>query len=125
MGKFVIRQTEKGCRFNLKAGNGQVIATSQLYASLATCKKGIASVRACAPAAGVEDQTKDEFEKIKHPKFEVYTDKAGEYRFRLRAKNGQNIAASEGYVSLASCLNGIESVKKNAPEATIEMEEAE
>lgn len=123
MGKFVIRQTEKGCRFNLKASNGQVIATSQMYASPATCKKGIASVRACAPVAGIEDQTKEGFETLKHPKFEVYLDKAGEYRFRLKAKNGQNIAASEGYVALTSCLNGIESVKKNAPESPIEMEE--
>ncbi|WP_371378569.1 YegP family protein [Thalassotalea aquiviva] len=49
-------------------------------------------------------------------KFEVYRDKANEYRFRLKASNGQNILASEGYKAKASCLNGIESVKKNAPE---------
>ncbi len=48
-------------------------------------------------------------------KFEIYTDKAGEYRFRLNASNGQNILASEGYKAKASCTNGIESVKKNAP----------
>ena len=47
-------------------------------------------------------------------KFEVYQDKAGEYRFRLKASNGQNILASEGYKSKASCLNGVESVKTNA-----------
>ncbi|MFA7448447.1 MAG: YegP family protein [Weeksellaceae bacterium] len=46
--------------------------------------------------------------------FEMYTDKAGEFRFRLKAKNGQNILASEGYTQKANCLNGIESVKKNA-----------
>ena len=56
------------------------------------------------------------------PKFEVYTDKAGEFRFRLKAKNGQIIATSEGYKKKPSCLNGIESVKKNAPEASIETE---
>lgn len=48
-------------------------------------------------------------------KFEIYTDKAGEFRFRLKAGNGQTILASEGYKAKASCLNGIESVKKNAP----------
>lgn len=48
-------------------------------------------------------------------KFEIYTDKAGEYRFRLKASNGQTILASEGYKTKASCLNGVESVKKNAP----------
>ena len=49
-------------------------------------------------------------------KFEVYTDKAGEFRFRLKASNGQTILASEGYKAKAGCANGIESVKKNAPD---------
>lgn len=47
-------------------------------------------------------------------KFEIYTDKAGEFRFRLKASNGQTILASEGYKAKAGCNNGIESVKKNA-----------
>jgi len=50
----------------------------------------------------------------------VYTDKAGEIRFRLKATNGQIIAVSEGYKAMKSCLNGIESVKKNAVDAKIE-----
>ena len=49
-------------------------------------------------------------------KFEIYEDKAGEFRFRLKASNGQNILSSEGYKAKASCINGIESVKTNAPE---------
>jgi len=49
-------------------------------------------------------------------KFEVYQDKAGEFRFRLKAGNGENILSSEGYTSKASCLNGVESVQKNAPD---------
>jgi len=48
-------------------------------------------------------------------KFEIYNDKRGEFRFRLKAGNGQNILASEGYTSKSSCNNGIESVKTNAP----------
>jgi len=51
-------------------------------------------------------------------KFELYKDKAGEYRFRLKASNGQSILASEGYTSKASAENGIESVKKNAADST-------
>lgn len=47
-------------------------------------------------------------------KFEVYKDKAGEFRFRLKAANGQTILSSEGYGSKTSCMNGIESVKKNS-----------
>ena len=47
-------------------------------------------------------------------KFECYKDKAGEYRFRLKAGNGETILASEGYAAKASCMNGIESVRKNA-----------
>ena len=49
-------------------------------------------------------------------KFEIYQDKAGEYWFRLKASNGQNILASEGYKAKSGCTNGIESVKKNAPD---------
>ena len=119
MGKFVIRKTNTGFVFNLKAGNGEVIATSEVYESMAACKNGVASVAKNAPAAAVEDQTVEGFETAKHPKFEVYEDKAGEFRFRLKATNGQIIAASEGYKAKASCLNGVESVKKNAPEAEV------
>ncbi|MBQ9264627.1 MAG: YegP family protein [Clostridia bacterium] len=124
MGKFVIREKNGKYSFRLKAGNGEVIAASQMYKSLQTCKAGINSVRNNAPIANLEDQTKEGYEVQKHPKFEVYTDKAGEIRFRLKAKNGQIIAASEGYTVLKSCLNGIESVRKNAVDAKEEMEEA-
>ena len=53
------------------------------------------------------------------PKFETYTDKAGKFRFRLVAANGETIAVSEAYNSKDGCTNGIESVKKNAPIAKI------
>ena len=117
MGKFVIRETNTGVKFDLKAGNGEVIATSEVYTTEAACKNGIASVQKNDPVANVENQTVEGYAEEKHPKFEVYTDKAGEYRFRLKATNGQVIAVSEGYKALAGCMNGIESVKKNAPEA--------
>ena len=120
MGKFVIRKTNTGIKFDLKAGNGEVIATSEVYASKASCMKGVASVQKNAPVAAVEDQTAEGFATEKNPKFEVYTDKAGEFRFRLKATNGQVIATSEGYKAIASCLNGVESVKKNAVDAKIE-----
>ena len=119
MGKFVIRRTNTGIKFDLKAGNGEVIATSEVYSSEETCRKGIASVRKNAPAAAVEDQTVEGFAQEKHPKFEVYSDKAGEFRFRLKATNGQIIAVGEGYKAKAGCLNGIASVQKNAPDAEI------
>ncbi len=119
MGKFVIKHTKTGVKFDLKAGNGEVIATSEVYSSLDACKAGIESVRKNAPIAAVEDQTVEGFATEKNPKFEIYVDKAGEFRFRLTAKNGQTIAVSEGYKALASCKNGVESVKKNAPDAEI------
>ena len=118
MGKFVIRKTDTGIKFDLKAGNGEVICTSQVYASDDSCKNGIEAVRkACI--GEIEDQTVEGFAEVKHPKFEVYTDKAGEFRFRLKARNGEIVAASEGYKTKVSCLNGIESIKKNAPEADV------
>lgn len=119
MGKFVIKETKTGVKFDLKASNGEVIATSEVYNSEDACKKGIASVQKNAPVAAVENQTVEGYVTEKNPKFEIYTDKAGEFRFRLKATNGQIIAVSEGYKALASCKNGIESVKKNAPDAEI------
>ena len=119
MGKFVIRNVPSGIKFDLKASNGEVILTSEVYSGKAACKGGVASVRKNAPAAAVEDQTVEGFERQKHPKFVIYLDKAGEYRFRLLATNGQNIGASEGYKAKASCVNGIESVKKNAGDAEV------
>ncbi len=123
MGKFVMKRTKSGVKFNLKAGNGEIIATSEVYNSDASCKNGIESVRRNAPIAPVENQTVEGYTVEKHPKFEVYTDKAGEFRFRLKATNGQIIAVSEGYKAMTSCMNGIESVKKNAPDAPVVMEE--
>lgn len=123
MGKFVIRTVKTGIMFNLKAGNGEVIATSEIYTTEAACRKGIASVIRNAPIAPVEDQTEEGFAKEKHPKFEVYLDKAGEYRYRLKATNGQIIAVGESYKSKNSVMNGIESVKKNAADGNIVKEE--
>ena len=114
MGKYVVKQTKTGVKFDLKASNGEIIANSEVYTTKAACMKGIESVKTNAPVAAVEDQTVEGFETCKNPKFEVYVDKAGEFRFRLKAKNGQIIATGEGYKAKKSCLNGIESIRKNA-----------
>ena len=119
MGKFVVRETGTGIKFDLKAGNGEVIATSEVYSAEASCMNGIESVKKNAPVAAVEDQTVEGYATEKNPKFEVYQDKAGEYRFRLKATNGQVIVTGEGYKAKASCMNGVESVKKNAVDAPI------
>lgn len=86
---------------------------------LAACKKGIGSVAKNAPAAAIEDQTAEGYTTEKHPKFEIYKDNAGEFRFRLKSTNGQIIATGEGYTTHANCLKGVESVKKNAVDAEI------
>ncbi len=114
MGKYETKATKTGFHFVLKASNGQVIGSSEHYTTEKSCANGCESVKKNAPVAAVEDQTIEGFVKEKNPKFEVYTDKAGEFRFRLKAKNGENILASEGYKTKASCLKGVESVKKNA-----------
>ncbi len=126
MGKFVISKTKNGeFTFNLKAGNGEIILTaSESYTSMSGCQGGIASVQKNA-LAHVEDQTAEGFEELTHPKFEVYKDKAGEFRFRLKARNGENIGKSESYKRKDSCMKGIASVGKNAPDAKIEEPEEE
>ena len=123
MGKFAVKKTKSGIKFNLKARNGEIIASSEVYNSKASCLKGIESVRKNAPIAALEDQTVEGFEQQKHPKFEIYTDKAGEFRFRLKASNGEIIGKSEGYKAKASAKKGIASIAKNAPDAEIVEEE--
>ena len=113
MGKFVVSEAKNGFKFNLKAGNGEIIATSEVYSSESACLNGVASVQKNAPIAPVENQTVEGFEVLKNPKFEVYKDKAGEFRFRLKAANGQIIAVGEGYKALAGCLNGTDSKRVN------------
>ena len=100
MGKFVIKTVKTGIKFDLKAGNGEVIATSEVYTTRAACLNGIESVRKNSTAAKLEDQTVEGFETVTNPKFEVYVDKAGEFRFRLKARNGEIIAVSEGYKAI-------------------------
>ena len=120
MGNYVIRKGKNGFSFALKAGNGETIGVSEVYSSIDACRNGCNSVKKHAPAAKVEDQTVEGFETVTHPKFEIYTDKAGEFRFRLKASNGEPILASEGYKSKPGCKNGVESVVKNADSAIVE-----
>lgn len=119
MSKFLVKTVSSGIKFDLKAVNGQVIATSEIYETKAACRKGIESVRKNAPVARVEDQTGEGWKRQSNPKFELFRDKAGQFRFRLKATNGKVIAVSEGYSTKAACENGIDSVKTNAPEAEV------
>ena len=102
MGYFVIRSVATGVKFDLLAANGEVIATSEVYKSQAACRKGIQSVLRCAPKAPVSDLT-EVAQPLSNPKFELYVDRRGAFRFRLRARNGGIIAVSEGYNSKNSC----------------------
>ncbi|MDF2948646.1 MAG: hypothetical protein K0R07_664 [Sedimentibacter sp.] len=121
MGKFVVREVSSGYKFDLKATNGQVVASSEVYKSKAGCLKGLESVRMNAPVANLENQTIEGHDVVKNPKFEIYLDKADEFRFRLKAKNGEIIATSEGYKTMDSCKNGVESVRKNSENAEVVM----
>ena len=117
-GKFIITKAKNGeYTFNLKASNGEVILTaSETYTTIAACENGVNSVKKNA-LSQIEDQTRNE--SAKHPKYELYQDKAGEFRFRLKAANGENIGKSEGYKAKASAKKGIASIGKNAPEAAV------
>ena len=117
MGRFVIRCVPTGCKFDLLASNGQVIATSEVYETEAACRKGIRSVCRSAAAAKLADLTQEE-KLPSNPRFELFLDRAGDYRFRLKARNGQVVAVSENYTTRAACEDGIESVRKNALENT-------
>lgn len=109
-GKFTTSTGKDGkFYFNLKAGNGEVILTSQGYAAEDGRANGIESVRknAAIPA-----------------RFETKTASDGRFYFVLNAANGQDIGKSQMYQSASGCANGIESVAKNAPEAVVVAAEA-
>lgn len=125
-GQFVCYKTAKGYwNYRLKASNKETIAVSggTGYSSFSACKAGIESVRRNM-GAKIEDQTLQKFEQLTNPKFEIYMDKAGKYRYRLKASNGELICTSEdGYASKDSCKKGIASLAKWAAEAEVVKEE--
>ncbi len=118
IGKFVIKHTQAGYSFTLKAANGEIIAASEVYATREACIGGINSIKTSAMGQ-IEDRSVENYIEYANPKFELYIDKTGEYRFRLKAANGSIIAASEGYTRKESCLKGIESIRRNVTEAEI------
>lgn len=120
MGKFLIRQTDTGWKFDLKAANGETVATSEVYTTRAACVTGAQSVMKHAPKAKYADLTQQE--QAANPKFELFQDKGGRFRFRLTARNGKIIAVSEAYATKAACEHGIASVRRNAENATFEEE---
>lgn len=106
MGKFVISKRANGeFQFNLKADNGQVILTSEGYTTRPACDNGIESVRKNSSDEARYDRKKSTNNK---------------HYFNLKSSNGQIIGTSEMYESSAAMENGIASVMKNAPGATIE-----
>ena len=126
MGKFIIKKTPTGMfNFSLLAANKEKIAvSSQVYTTKAACKKGMESIGKhavkCISEDRIEDQTLKTPTTKTCPKFEIYFDKAGLFRYRLIASNGESIAMSEeGYKSKNGVLNGIKSVSVNAVDAEI------
>ena len=113
VGKFEIKKSKDDRYvFNLYAANKVIVATSQVYSS--------SSVIENAAKAPVEDQTLKSYDTLPYPKWEIYQDKGGQYRFRLNASNGSCICHSQGYTSKASCKNGIESIIRTAKDAEID-----
>ena len=118
MGKFVIKRTPTGFKFDLKAANGETVATSEVYTTKAACLKGIQSILGVAASAGCADAETEA--QVKNPKFVIFRDKKGGYRFRLLARNGKIIARSESYMTRYGCEKGIESARRSAENGTIE-----
>jgi hypothetical protein len=126
MGTFIIKKTPSGAyNFSLIAANKETIAvSSQVYTTKSSCKTGIASIgknaAKCIAEDRIEDQTLQKPTEKTCPKFVIYFDKAGLYRYRLLATNGENIAISEeGYKSKSGCINGMKSVATNAADPEI------
>ena len=122
MSQFSVRPVPSGFRFQLKAANGEALLISEVYTTEAACRKGIDSVIKNATIAAVADQTREDGRAVPNPRFELYKDKSGMFRFRLKARNGETIGKSKSYTAKAGALGGIESIRKNAPAAEITME---
>ncbi len=120
-GKFEIKKSKDGrFVFNLYAPNHIIVATSQVYSSSSAAVNGIQSIIANAEKAPLEDNTLKNPTKQSYPKWEMYIDKGGQYRFRLYATNGNCVVHSQGYTAKASCKNGIESIIRCAKNAEID-----
>ncbi len=120
-GTFDIKKSKDGRYvFNLYAANKVIVATSQIYSSAQSAQNGINSVIANAEKANIEDQTKKDYTPLPFPKWEIYKDKGGQFRFRLSASNGSCICHSQGYTTKASCKNGIESIIRTVKNSKVD-----
>ncbi len=121
-GRFEINKSKSGEQyfFNLYASNKVGICTSQMYSSANSALHGVHSVINFAATAPIEDQTLKNWEKISYPKWEIYVDKGGKYRFRLNANNGSCICHSQGYTTKNACKNGIDSIIRSSRDPEIE-----
>lgn len=117
MSCFCIKQVSTGVKFDLVDDRGITIIKSEVYISEGSCLKGIESVRRNAVKAHLEDCTDESHRTSQNPKFMLYADKKGEFRFRLKARNGEIIAVSDGYEKKSECLAAIELVRRLAPDA--------
>lgn len=117
-GKFDIQKAKDGrFFFSLYSSNGAVVAYSQIYSSLSAVNTGIASVISNASKAEIEDTTLKKPTSLPCPKWEIYIDKAEQYRFRLYATNGLCVChSSHGYSTKSGCKGGIDSIKRFASE---------
>ena len=105
-GKFECYKDKAGeFRFRLKAGNGEIILSSEGYASKSSCSNGIESVRKNS---------------VIPERFEAKETSSGKHRFNLKAGNGQVIGTSQNYTTSAACQNGMKSVGKSAPDAKVD-----
>ncbi len=122
VGTFNVKRAKDGRYvFNLYNANKVIIATSQIYSSAQSAMNGVKSVMTNATRAQVEDTTLKNPKPKSFPKWEVYLDKAGQYRFRLYAPNGSCIChAKAGYSSGSSCKRGIDSIVRLAEAAQID-----
>ena len=118
-GTYKVRKIKNGYCFDLVAANGEFLATSEIYSSLDSCANGIMSVKRNAYSS-VEDQTENNYQSIRNPKYELYCDKLGVFRFRLKSMNGQIIMVSQGYKSKKMCLDIIEKIKLSVDTDDIE-----
>ena len=116
MEKFLIKKVPTGYKFDLKDAFGDTVATGEVYTTKAACLKGVQGVITAVTKAPVVTGE----ETAPNPKFEVFQDKKGSFRFRLLSRNGKIVAISKAHMTAYGCHRAIESVRTAAAKATID-----
>jgi len=121
MGKFVVKKNKSGYAYHFEGEDALIYGSSDYHKSLNAARIGIDSVKNIAPICRTEDMTAENVKPLRNPKFEIYRDGNKKLRFRMKAKNGQQVLTSVPFKEKDDLLTVIEIIKSTAADASVQM----